>query len=234
MLLWSLSNNSDPSYFIATYLHSQYRSFPYSFNAFLSTDNSCLNAFAKAGGPANAGKAELFLEVMENLSNAEQDDSIKPDSISFSTVINAYANSGWRDAGEKADVILQKMKRLDVTGDDTVSCNAISYTAAIKAWVNSAKVAAKRCSEDEGNEEAEYIQKGKRRAWQILTECALLNLAGDRKCQPSNATYDLVKEICKLAGDKQGMEDVEAVRRRIDAKSRRKGGGGGRRNRRSR
>lgn len=202
-------------------------------NGFLLTDNSCLNAFAKAGGPANAEKAELFLEVMENLSIAEQDDSIKPDSISFSTVINAYANSGWRDAGEKVDMILQKMKMLDVTGDETVSCNAISYTAAIKAWVNSAKVAAINCSEDEGNEEAEYIQKAKRRAWQILTECALLNLAGDRKCQPSNATYDLVKEICMLAGDKQGIQKVEAVRRRIDAKSTKKRRDGGRNRRRS-
>jgi len=194
--------------------------------------NSCLNAFAKAGGPANAEKAGLFLEVMENLSIAEQDDSIKPDSISFSTVINAYANSGWRDAGEKVDVILEKMKMLDVTGDGTVSCNAISYTAAIKAWVNSAKVAARNCSEEEGNEEAEYIQKAKQRAWQILTECALLNLAGDRKCQPSNATYDLVKEVCMLAGDKQGIEEVEAVRRRIDAKSTKKRGDGGRNRRR--
>lgn len=191
-------------------------------------DNSCLNAFAKAGGPANAEKASLFLEVMENLSNAEQDDSLRPDSISYSTVINAYANSGWRDAGDKADVILSKMKTLDATGDESVSCNAISYTAAIKAWVNSAKIAAEKCSEDEGSVEAEFIQRAKRRAWEILVECALLHIAGDRKCQPSNATYDLVKEACKLAGDKQGIERVEAVRRRIDAKSgsKKRGGGG--------
>jgi hypothetical protein len=179
--------------------------------------NSCLNAFAKAGGPANAEKATLFLEVMENLSNSvAEDDAIRPDSISYSTVINAYANSNWIDAGDKADVLISKMKTLDALGEDNVSCNAISYTAAIKAHVNSMKAMAKNKDiSEEGTDN--FLLQSRDRAWDLLVECALLHIAGDRQCQPSNATYSLVREAFQLTGDKQeGIQKVDAVRQRIE------------------
>jgi len=183
--------------------------------------NSCLNAFAKAGGSENAEKAELFLEVMENLSNAvAEDDAIRPDSISYSTVINAYANSGWVDAGVKADALISKMRTLDALGDENVSCNAISYTAAIKAHVNSMKALVKERESRTGREEtdiAEALQQSRSRAWDLLVECALLHNAGDRQCQPSNATYSLVREAFQLMGDKEeGIQKVEAVRERTE------------------
>ena len=181
--------------------------------------NSCLNAFAKAGGSANAEKAELFLEVMENLSNSvAEDDAIRPDSISYSTVINAYANSNWIDAGEKADVLISKMKTLDALGEDNVSCNAISYTAAIKAHVNSMKAMLKEQDRaEDGTDNAQVLLQSRDRAWDLLVECALLRIAGDRQCQPSNATYSLVREAFQLTGDKQeGIQKADAVRQRIE------------------
>jgi len=181
--------------------------------------NSCLNAFAKAGGSANAEKAELFLEVMENLSNSvAEDGAIRPDAISYSTVINAYANSNWVDAGEKADALISKMRTLDALGDDNVSCNAISYTAAIKAHVNSMKVMVKeRDSSGDDADISPALQQSRDRAWDLLVECALLHIAGDRQCQPSNATYSLVREAFQLTGDKQeGIGKVEDVRQRIE------------------
>ena len=181
--------------------------------------NSCLNAFAKAGGSANAEKAELFLEVMENLSNSvAEDDAIRPDSISYSTVINAYANSNWIDAGEKADALISKMKTLDALGEDNVSCNAISYTAAIKAHVNSMKVMMKEQDiSEEGKDNSHILLQSKDRAWDLLVECALLRVAGDRQCQPSNVTYSLVREAFQLTGDKQeGIQKADAVRQRIE------------------
>ena len=181
--------------------------------------NAAINCFAKQGGPANAEKAELFLEVMENLSNSvAEDDAIRPDSISYSTVINAYANSGWVDAGEKADAIISKMKTLDALGDDSVSCNAISYTAAIKAHVNSMAMIKERNDSDEDDKDiSEALERSKSRAWDLLVECALLHIAGDRQCQPSNVTYSLVREAFQLTGAKEeGIQKVEAVRERID------------------
>ena len=182
--------------------------------------NSCLNAFAKAGGSANAEKAELFLEVMENLSNSvAEDDAIRPDSISYSTVINAYANSNWIDAGAKADALISKMKTLDATGEDNVSCNAISYTAAIKAHVNSMKAMMKEQDiSEEGTGKSQVLLQSRDRAWELLVECALLHIAGDRQCQPSNATYSLVREAFQLTGDKQeGIQKADAVRQRIES-----------------
>lgn len=182
--------------------------------------NAAINCFAKQGGPANAEKAELFLEVMENLSNSvAEDDAIRPDSISYSTVINAQANSGWVDAGEKADAIISKMKTLDALGDENVSCNAISYTAAIKAHVNSMKVVIQE-RENSGEDDkdiSEALERSKSRAWDLLVECALLHIAGDRQCQPSNVTYSLVREAFQLTGAKEeGIQKVEAVRERIE------------------
>lgn len=186
--------------------------------------NAAINCFAKQGGPANAEKAELFLEVMENLSNSvAEDDAIRPDSISFSTVINAQANSGWVDAGEKADAIISKMKTLDALGDENVSCNAISYTAAIKAHVNSMKAVMKErenSGEEEDRDVSEALERSKTRAWDLLVECALLHIAGDRQCQPSNATYSLVREAFQLTGAKEeGIQKVEAVRERIEKRA---------------
>ena len=163
---------------------------------------------------------------MENLSNAGVDEDIRPDGISYSTVINALANSGWIEAGEKADQLLSKMKNLDVTGDDNVSCNAISYTAACKAWVNSAKVATKKFAEEgDNNKELQaVVQNAAARAWDILVECSLLCLAGNDKCRPSNATYELVRDAFKLAQDSDGMARVELVKTKVEAASGKDGG----------
>lgn len=111
------------------------------------------------------------------------------------------------------------MKTLDALGDDSVSCNAISYTAAIKAHVNSMKaiIRERDNSGEDDKDISETLGRSKSRAWDLLVECALLHIAGDRQCQPSNVTYSLVREAFQLTGAKEeGIQKVEAVRERIE------------------
>ena len=71
---------------------------------------------------------------------------------------------------------------------------------------------------EEGTDNARVLLQSRDRAWDLLVECALLHIAGDRQCQPSNATYSLVREAFQLTGDKQeGIQKVDAVRQRIES-----------------
>lgn len=63
------------------------------------------------------------------------------------------------------------------------------------------------------------------RCVEILEECVLLYLAGDERCCPSKATYDLVREIVGMAtksdGDGGGSGDWTTTMRVVDALDRR-------------
>ena len=73
---------------------------------------------------AAAKRAEAILERMQELYEAGNVD-IKPDTISFSTVISAWAKSGDPAAAKRAEAILERMQELYEAGNVDVKPNTI-------------------------------------------------------------------------------------------------------------
>lgn len=73
-----------------------------------------------------AEQAEQLLNSMEKRYEEEKDHRINPDCISYSTVINAYANSATPQSGVQADAILRRMTHRYLMGDTKCRPNAVS------------------------------------------------------------------------------------------------------------
>jgi hypothetical protein len=193
--------------------------------------NACMNAFAKdpliyveneAGSNATtlnrAEKAEQLLDSMEKRYNEEKDWRIKPDIISYSTVINAHANSGSKNAGANADGILRRMLHRYLVGDTKCRPNAIVFTAAIKAHSSAinATLSGLDDSEDEGSklQKQEQIKASAKRCEDLLQElCLLYQLPGnDRSLKPTSVTFELVTGALTLAEDWEGVERIAELR----------------------
>eukprot|EP00957_Ditylum_brightwellii_P150611 11467659-Ditylum_brightwellii.AAC.1 len=128
-----------------------------------------------------------------------EDGGVKPDVISYSTVINAHANGGGEDAGQRADVFLKKMEQLYIKGDNAAKPNAIAYTAAIKAWISTGK--RRESNKETANEEEDYLKTIATRAEELMVRMCLQYLAGDRSMKPSKVTFDLVSETLRGVND---------------------------------
>ena len=65
-------------------------------------------------------------------------DEVKPDVVTFNSVINAWSKSGEKDAPIRAEALLQRMKDLaELTGDADVMPDVVSFNSAIDAWAKS-------------------------------------------------------------------------------------------------
>jgi hypothetical protein len=69
---------------------------------------------------------------------------VNPDTISFSSVKNAWAKSGDPSAGVRAEEILDQMLELYKAGDSNVKPGTVSFTCVINAWANSCDPSAGR------------------------------------------------------------------------------------------
>ena len=175
--------------------------------------NACLNVFAKSEG--NADQAAQLLEVMERQYD-RGDTSIKPDVISYSTCINAHANSKSLESGALADNVLQRMTERYLFDEDK-SCkpNAVAYTAAIKAWHSSADVAYEV-------KNMLVVDQASTRAKDLLMNMCLQYLAGDGEQKPTKVSFESVLEVMKKAGDDEGAGRVATLKKSIlDRKVRR-------------
>ncbi|KAL7458559.1 hypothetical protein ACHAWC_010920 [Mediolabrus comicus] len=189
--------------------------------------NACMNAFAKdplicvRGGFSRAEKAEQLLDSMEKRYNEEKDWRIKPDIISYSTVINAHANSGTSSAGVNADAILRRMMHRYLLGDTKCRPNAIVFTAAIKAHSSAINATLSELDELAGEEEdaaklqkQEHIKTTAKRCEDLLQQlCLLYQLPGnDRSLKPTTVTFELVTGALASAEDWEGVERIKGLR----------------------
>ena len=202
--------------------------------------NACMNAFAKdplicvknneTDGTTNnnnnnnflnrAEKAEQLLDSMERRYEEEKDWRIKPDIISYSTVINAHANSLMENAGVHADGILRRMLHRYLLGDTKCRPNAIVFTAAIKAHSSSINATLSELQDSTDNDNVirlqkrEQIKASARRCEDLLQElCLLYQLPGnDRSMKPTSVTFELVTGALTLAEDWDGLKRVEEFR----------------------
>ncbi|KAL3782312.1 hypothetical protein HJC23_001920 [Cyclotella cryptica] len=181
--------------------------------------NACMNAFAKdpcISVPSNdaAKKAEQLLASLEKRYDEERDGRVKPDCISYSTVINAYANSATVQSGINADVILRRMINRYLLGDNKCRPNAVAFTATIKAHsaAINATTSSLDCAED-GNVN-EMVKTYARRCEDLLQQLCLLRRSHgfDQSLKPTGVTFDLVLSALTQVKDWDGVERVKKLR----------------------
>jgi len=188
--------------------------------------NACMNAFAKdplisnSIGSNRAEQAEQLLNSMEKRYEEEKDHRVMPDCISYSTVINAYANSKTPQSGIRADSILSRMNHRFLLGDTKCRPNAIAFTAAIKAHstaINATLALAEEeptseCSESNIQQTTEASAK---RCEDLLQQlCLMYQIPGknDRTLKPTSVTFDLTTRALTQVGDLEGVERVKLLR----------------------
>ena len=105
-----------------------------------------ISAWAKCQNEVAAENAELILNrLFENYDKVLQNDqeesgyaeTLTPNGIVFNSVIDAWANSGSVNAGDRAEALLHRMEVLSRLDEYDVRPDTISFNTCIKAWCNS-------------------------------------------------------------------------------------------------
>lgn len=182
--------------------------------------NACLNSFAKDQGFSSsnidaAKTAEQLLISMEKRYEDEKDGRIKPDCISYSTVINAFANSANVQSGINSDRILRKLINRYLLGDYQCRPNAVAFTATIKA--HSAAINATMALESTNGDDKhskEFIESSARRCEDLLQQTLLLHRdhGNDKSLKPTDVTFELTMAVLRQAGDLDGVKRVQMLR----------------------
>eukprot|EP00559_Dactyliosolen_fragilissimus_P009061 CAMPEP_0184868762 /NCGR_PEP_ID=MMETSP0580-20130426/31695_1 /TAXON_ID=1118495 /ORGANISM="Dactyliosolen fragilissimus" /LENGTH=661 /DNA_ID=CAMNT_0027369863 /DNA_START=315 /DNA_END=2301 /DNA_ORIENTATION=+ len=101
----------------------------------MRTYSSVIDAWSRSNHPSAAQRAQSILDEMETLYATTKDPSIQPNTISYSTVINAHARS--RDMANKATSalkVLKKMQYLYKTGKNKeAKPTIITYNSVLNA-----------------------------------------------------------------------------------------------------
>jgi hypothetical protein len=109
-------------------------------NRGLSPDNRTFTLIVEGmilrGDPFDAPLLAQWL-LDRRMKVADVSDECRPDTIFFTTVINAWAKSGRIEAPEMADGLLHMMQDLYANGWSESAPNTLSYGVTISAWYNS-------------------------------------------------------------------------------------------------
>ena len=62
---------------------------------------------------------------------------MKPNTVLYGAVLDAWAKSGRREAPKRVEAILHHMEQLNQQGNADVRPNTVSYNAIINAWAKS-------------------------------------------------------------------------------------------------
>jgi len=197
--------------------------------------NACMNAFAKdplilnnatnSGTLSRAQKAEQLLSSMEKRYQEEKDHRVMPDCISYSTVINAYANSQTPQSGTHADDILRRMMHRYLMGDIKCRPNAVAFTAAMKAHsaaINATmsisegeSTAAMMTFSEMSSEVQQQVKASAKRCEDLLQQLCIMyhqSPGNDRSLKPTSTTFDVVERALMRAEDEDGAKMVRLLR----------------------
>jgi len=95
------------------------------------------------------GLIESYEKVSTNHSDMSGAEELRPNSVVFNSVIDAWANSGSPISGEKAEELLGKMEDYSKIDDHLdVRPDTITFNTCIKAWCNSNDVNAPQKAEE--------------------------------------------------------------------------------------
>ena len=153
-----------------------------------------VDAFAKIGEPQDAEAVLLRLEKLWSSGN----EKVKPGTILYNSVINAWAKSGRREAPKRAETILQHMEQLNQQDHEGVCPDTISYNAVINAWAKSREKGAAQ------------------RAEAILIHMLKLQESGQGECQPNAICFNSVIDAWARSKYADAPQRAEALLEKME------------------
>lgn len=93
-----------------------------------------LNAIAKSSKPNRAKMADDLMQRMIKRAKDLKDDSLLPDTVTYTSLIQALANSREKDSIDRALKWFREMESQYLIGNDAVRPNKMTYTALINCW----------------------------------------------------------------------------------------------------
>ena len=152
-----------------------------------------LDAWAKSGGGRKAAeRAEEILEWMDRLYKSGNY-SVRPDTITFNAVLDAWARSGDRMAAHRAEQILDHMDELYREGNQGVKPDTYTYNTLINAHAKS--------SEKGSAARAEHVLQVMKQRY----------LDGDGDFKPNTRTHTSVIDAWAKSGEKGAARRAEQI-----------------------
>ncbi len=152
-----------------------------------------MDAWAKSGGGRKAAeRAEEILEWMDRLHKAGNV-SVRPDTITFNAVLDAWARSGDRMAAHRAEQILDHMDELYRAGNLGVKPDTYTYNTLINAHAKS--------SEKGSAARAEHVLEVMKKRY----------LDGDGDFKPNTRTHTSVVDAWAKSGEKGAARRAEQI-----------------------
>lgn len=138
--------------------------------------NTLIDAWAKSQDEEAAQKCEVILQWMIDVSSddSEYKHDLKPNVVSYTSVIDALSKSGMSGAAERAEKILNIMQSKYENGDEDVEPNTITFNAVIDAYARTGG--------------ADMAQK----AESLLERMKQLYLDGNSNVQPDVCSFNSV------------------------------------------
>uniref|UniRef100_A0A7S1CV07 Pentacotripeptide-repeat region of PRORP domain-containing protein n=1 Tax=Skeletonema marinoi TaxID=267567 RepID=A0A7S1CV07_9STRA len=147
-----------------------------------SSFNTVIKAYARTPANTKNGKhaakdARRILSMMEDAASSGLGGiarDIEPDKVSCTSILTAWANSGERDAGERAEQLLQRMEDMYSRGNLGIKPDTVTYNAVIKVWG--------RCGSRQAGERSEALL---RKMFKLYEE-------GNADVRPDDVTFNSV------------------------------------------
>ncbi|EJK52709.1 hypothetical protein THAOC_27989 [Thalassiosira oceanica] len=150
-LLSILAKSNEAPSVSETYLDHMIETYSSTQNKMIQPDTTSFNALIEAyvneckrnrkAAADMAEQAEAVIGRMEQMYKSGENDNVRPDVVSFTSVINAYATASSRrkKCASQALETLDKMQRICDDGDRRVKPNKRTYTAVINALSRAGK-----------------------------------------------------------------------------------------------
>ena len=149
-----------------------------------------VDAYAKVGEPESAEAVLMRLEKVWKSGN----EKVKPNTILYNAVLDAWAKSGRREAPKRAEAILHHMEQLNQQGNEDVRPDTVSYSAVINAWAKSREKGAAQ------------------RAEAILNHVLLkLHEGGREECCPTTISFTAVIDAWAKSRDKNAYAHAQKL-----------------------
>jgi len=150
-----------------------------------------INAYGRIG---KAVEAEQVLERFIKEYEASEDPDMRPDSVAFTSTINAWSKRGGYEGAIRAEALLEKMHSLFITtGNKMLEPHTFPFTSVLHAWARSREKMAAR------------------RAETILMRMQELHESGFENVKPNRISYATVIDCWAKSTEHGAAERAEAL-----------------------
>jgi len=150
-----------------------------------------IDAYGRIG---KAVEAEQVLERFIKECEISEDPDMKPDSVVFTSTINAWSKRGGYEGALRAEALLEKMHNLFVTtGNELLAPHTFPFTSVLHAWARSREKMAAR------------------RAETILMRMQELYESGFENVKPNRISYATVIDCWAKSKERGAAERAEAL-----------------------